>query len=94
MSDYKRLEASISGRVQGVFYRASTRDQANRLGGLSGWVRNEADGSVRLVVEGPEDTVRQLLAWCRKGPSGARVDGIQETWSDARGDLERFNARF
>ncbi len=94
MSDYKRLEASIHGRVQGVFYRASTRDQANRLGSLSGWVRNEADGSVRLVAEGPEDNLRQLLAWCRKGPSGARGDEIQETWSDPAGDLERFNVRY
>ena len=94
MSDYKRLEARIHGVVQGVWFRASTRDQANRLGGLTGWVRNRVDGSVELVAEGPEETLQRLLAWCRQGPPGASVDEIQTTWSEPRGEFSQFRVRY
>ena len=62
----------MTGRVQGVSYRASTASEARRLG-LVGWVRNRSDGSVELEAEGPEDRVAALLAWCEHGPPDARV---------------------
>lgn len=94
MSEHKRLQARIHGVVQGVWYRGSTRDQANRLGGLTGWVRNRVDGSVELVAEGPEETLQRLLAWCRKGPPGASVDEIQTTWLEPRGEFSLFRVRY
>ncbi len=72
----QRVRARVRGRVQGVFYRASTCDRAAELG-LVGWVRNCADGSVELEAEGPREQVDQLIAWCRRGPAGARVSGVE-----------------
>jgi acylphosphatase len=66
----------ISGRVQGVFFRAWTREQADRLE-LGGWIRNCPDGSVEGHVEGPEESVEQLLGLLRQGPTGARVDRLE-----------------
>ena len=68
----RRVRAIISGRVQGVSYRAATADEATRLS-LVGWVRNSWDGTVELEAEGPADAVAALLAWCEKGPPAARV---------------------
>ena len=70
-----RVRAVVTGRVQGVFYRASTADAA-RARNLSGWVRNRDDGSVELEAEGPEVEVLDLIAWCRLGPRDARVDDV------------------
>jgi acylphosphatase len=69
------VRAIVSGRVQGVSYRASTIDEARRLG-LVGWVRNTIDGTVELEAEGPDDRVAALLAWCAHGPPAARVDRV------------------
>lgn len=71
----RRVRAIVSGRVQGVSYRASTVDEARRLG-LVGWVRNRSDGAVELEAEGTPDNVDALLAWCKAGPSLARVDRV------------------
>jgi len=70
-----RIRARVTGLVQGVFYRASTRDTARGLG-LTGWVRNCDDGAVELEAEGPAEQVEQLLAWCRRGPPAARVVAV------------------
>ncbi|HEY8514170.1 MAG TPA: acylphosphatase [Candidatus Binatia bacterium] len=79
----------MRGRVQGVWYRGSTRDQARRLG-LRGWARNLADGSVEVVAEGDPDAIEQLVAWCRTGPPGARVTGITVQREPVRGDVQDF----
>ena len=71
----RRIRAIVSGRVQGVSYRASTADKARALG-LVGWVRNLADGSVELEAEGPTEVVETLVAWCRGGPPAARVSSV------------------
>ena len=71
----RRIRAIVSGRVQGVSYRASTAAKARQLG-LVGWVRNLRDGSVELEAEGPADAVAQLLTWCHHGPPAARVDAV------------------
>ncbi len=67
----------ISGRVQGVGYRYSTRLQARRLL-LKGWVRNLGDGRVEAVFQGSEDAVAQMLRWCHQGPPAARVSEVED----------------
>jgi len=71
----RRVRVIVTGRVQGVGYRASTVDEAYRLG-LTGWVRNLADGSVELEAQGDEPRVAALIAWCADGPPAARVTGV------------------
>ena len=70
------VRCRVRGRVQGVFYRASTRDKAWELG-LTGWVRNARDGSVELLACGTDVAVRALGQWLREGPPGARVESVE-----------------
>ena len=74
-----RAHLRIHGRVQGVYYRASMVEQAQKLG-LEGWVMNSADGSVESVVEGARSAVDTLIAWCHQGPRGARVENVEVRW--------------
>jgi acylphosphatase len=67
-----RRRVVVHGRVQGVWFRDSMRREAERLG-VSGWVRNRADGTVEAALEGDDDAVERLVAWCGHGPPGARV---------------------
>ncbi len=71
----RRIHAIVSGRVQGVSYRASTASEARRLG-VVGWVRNRSDGTVELEAEGSEETISQLIVWCEQGPPSAAVSGV------------------
>jgi acylphosphatase len=71
----RRVRVSISGHVQGVFFRASCAGRAEELA-LSGWVRNAEGGGVEAVFEGPDASVARMLAWCRVGPPLARVDRV------------------
>lgn len=87
-----RVSLRVTGLVQGVFYRASARDAAAGLG-LAGWVRNEPDGSVAAVAEGPEALVAEFVAWCRRGPAAARVDAVETTWAPATGEFAEFSVR-
>lgn len=89
----RRVHMWVSGHVQGVFFRASTRDEARRLG-LTGWVRNLPDGRVELVAEGPEDVVEDLINWCRKGPSFARVDRVDVQAEEFKGAYTGFDVRY
>jgi acylphosphatase len=84
----KRLTAR--GRVQGVWYRESMRQEAARLG-VAGWVRNRMDGSVEAVVQGPAASVEALVAWARRGPQAAQVDSLEV--SAAEGDFSGFEKR-
>jgi len=81
----KRIHGAVSGRVQGVFFRATTRDRARELG-LSGWVRNLPDGRVEFVAEGEEQDLHELISFLRVGPPGARVDDIELEWTDPKGE--------
>ena len=86
----RRIRAIVSGRVQGVSYRASTADEARRLG-LVGWVKNRADGTVELEAEGTSDRIDALLAWCQHGPPAARVDHVMSTELTALGSEKSFS---
>ena len=71
--------------VQGVFFRVEARDRARSLG-LSGWVANARDGTVRAAFEGDEERVRSMVDWCGRGPSGAHVDRVDVTWTEPEGE--------
>lgn len=72
----KCVRVRIRGRVQGVFFRVETRARAESLG-VTGWVRNAEDGSVEAAFQGDEERVDSMVEWCRRGPSGARVDDVE-----------------
>lgn len=74
----------VHGRVQGVFYRQSTRAEAQRLG-LTGFARNNPDGTVTIEAEGPASALDALQAWCQQGPPAARVDKVDAVPSEVRG---------
>ena len=88
-----RVQVRVTGRVQGVFFRQSARDQAERLG-LSGWVRNLPDGSVEALFEGERPLVEQAVAWCRQGPPRARVDELVVMWLDGPAETGGFAIRY
>lgn len=88
----QELHLYITGRVQGVSFRANAAAMAQRLG-LAGWVRNLADGRVELVAQGEEKPLRSLLAWAHQGPSQARVEHVDARWSEAAQNLSGFNVR-
>ena len=72
----RRTRVVVSGRVQGVFFRASCAERARALG-LSGWVRNDAAGRVEAVFEGPEEAVAAMIRWCHGGPTHAQVETVE-----------------
>ena len=84
-----RARLIISGRVQGVNFRASARDVAHAQR-LSGWVRNSSDGDVEAMVEGEEDAVRTFITWCYDGPPAAHVAAVQVTTEPYTGELHGF----
>jgi acylphosphatase len=86
-----RVRVRVSGRVQGVFFRAETRDRARSLR-LDGWVRNAPDGSVEAVFEGDPERVESMVAWCRRGPRGAEVDDVEVVTEEPR-DEQGFSVR-
>lgn len=72
----KHYNLSITGRVQGVWFRGSTRDKAKQLG-IKGYVKNMPDGSVYIEAEGNEERLGDFIAWCRQGPPMANVDNVK-----------------
>ena len=80
-----RARVRVTGRVQGVYFRAETAERATALG-LGGWVRNAPDGGVEAVFEGSDERVTSLVEWCRRGPVGARVDHVAVEWEEPRGE--------
>ena len=76
MAEHRTVHIRIEGRVQGVYFRAWTQEQAEQLG-LSGWVRNRSDESVEALFAGPPETVEIMLERCRVGPRDARVEQIE-----------------
>jgi acylphosphatase len=91
MSDRVRAHVFVAGHVQGVYYRASTRDAA-REHDLDGWVRNLDDGRVEAVFEGPRATVEELVEWCRTGSPAATVEDVAVEYEPPEG-IEGFRIR-
>ena len=92
VADKAQVQMVISGRVQGVFFRAAAAEEARGLG-LSGWVRNLPDGRVAMVAEGERRNLAMLLAWAHQGPPAARVEEVAVEWSDYEGKLHDFIVR-
>ena len=87
-----RAHVFISGRVQGVFFRSEMKHEAKKQG-ITGWVRNLPDGRVEAVLEGEEPSVKELVEFCRKGPSGARVANLNVQWEAYTGEYGDFEIR-
>jgi acylphosphatase len=88
----RRLHAVVHGIVQGVGYRATTIDEARRLG-LAGWVRNRHDGTVEVLAEGSEPKLKLLLAHLERGPWGASVSSVVEDWTEVAGAPMPFQCK-
>ena len=88
----RRVHLIISGRVQGVYFRQSTKDRALEYG-VSGWVRNRLDGTVELVAEGESNAVNRLVSWCSVGPKMAIVDAVERIDEEPVGIPQGFDVR-
>ncbi len=91
MEDRKRAHAFVTGRVQGVYFRASTRDTA-RAHNVDGWVRNLSDGRVEAVFEGEPEAVDAMIEWCETGSDRADVESVSVEYEEPRGN-ENFDIR-
>jgi acylphosphatase len=88
-TEVRRAQLIVSGRVQGVFFRASARDEARRLG-LAGEIRNLPDGSVEAIAEGNREALDTFIAWCRAGPPMAEVEEVDIRWLPATNAFDSF----
>ncbi len=88
----KRAHIFVSGRVQGVFFRDSTRKKAQKLG-LTGWVRNLPDNRVEAVFEGGEAAIDKMISWVRQGPIFAEVDDLRVILDDYCGEFRDFQIK-
>ena len=84
-----RIDVIIAGRVQGVWFRKYTQNKAKELG-LTGWVRNEANGTVALVAEGGDEPLKKLTKWLQRGSPGAKVNTVNVNWEEAQETLKTF----
>jgi acylphosphatase len=87
-----RAHVFVEGRVQGVFFRSETQYEARRLG-VTGWICNLPDDRVEAIFEGEEESVKKLVEFCKRGPSGAKVTGVNVTWKDFSGEFQDFRVR-
>jgi len=85
----ERVKLKIKGRVQGVFFRASTKQTADDLG-VKGWVKNLSDGTVETLAEGESQEIEEFIAWCKKGPDNANVTDIDIENQNATGEFDTF----
>lgn len=88
-----RAHAVISGMVQGVCFRYETQDRACSMG-VTGWVMNRRDGKVECVFEGEKDSVKEIIEWCHRGPSGAIVKNVIVEWEDYTGEFKEFGIEY
>ena len=90
MTQEIRIRVNITGRVQGVFFRAKTKQEADRIG-IKGWVKNLSDGSVEAVFEGEPIKIAQMTEWCKKGPPFSRVDHVHTETETTLSHFETFD---
>jgi acylphosphatase len=85
-----RARVIVSGRVQGVYYRAYAVDKARVLA-ITGWIRNMRGGSVEAVFEGEENAVREMVDWCSEGSPSSRVERVEVEWEEPSGEFAGFS---
>ena len=88
-----RARVVVEGRVQGVFFRYRTQEMAYQLG-VKGWVRNRRDGKVEAVFEGEKGGVDQIVQWCHRGPSEAKVTNVHLYWEGYMGEFTDFSITY
>ncbi len=88
-----RARVVIYGVVQGVYFRASTKEVALQLD-VKGWVRNLPSGGVEALFEGEKKKVEEIVGWCHKGPPGARVTKVDIAWEGFKGEFKHFDVRY
>ena len=88
-----RAHVYVAGRVQGIFFRSETQDEAAKQD-VTGWIRNRPDGRVEAVFEGEKDRVDRLVEFCRRGPRGVRVRNVEIFWEDCKGEFRDFRIRY
>ena len=88
-----RVRLIVHGRVQGVYFRAYTEREANRLG-VNGWVRNRSDGTVEILAEGEDTKVGEIIAWSRHGPGMARVENVDVSYEKYTGEFTSFSTKY
>jgi acylphosphatase len=88
-----RARVIVEGRVQGVFFRHHTQEMAFRLG-VKGWVKNRRDGRVEAVFEGGQEQVDQIIQWCHRGPSEAKVTRVYLNWEIYTGEFDDFSIHY
>jgi acylphosphatase len=88
-----RAHVFVNGRVQGVFFRSQTKNNADR-NDVKGWVRNLPDGRLEAVFEGEKEAVQMLIDFCNHGPSGARVTTVELMWETYKGEFDRFKIKY
>jgi len=92
MSEKARISMIIKGQVQGVFFRYETKKEAQALN-LTGWVRNNDDGTVEVLAEGDKNKLEELAEWCKSGPDSAQVEDVEIKWQEYEGGFEGFEIR-
>ncbi|MBM4279016.1 MAG: acylphosphatase [Deltaproteobacteria bacterium] len=88
-----RARVIVEGRVQGVFFRAHTQEMAYLLS-LKGWVKNRGDGWVEALFEGEKARVDEMIQWCHRGPSEAKVTHVRVVWEDYTGEFKDFSVTY
>jgi acylphosphatase len=88
-----RAHISVSGRVQGVFFRSEAQDEAVKRN-VTGWVKNLPDGRVEAVLEGEKENVEKVIEFCRRGSPGARVARVDVDWQDFTGEFKSFTIKY
>ncbi|MFB6181356.1 MAG: acylphosphatase [Candidatus Magasanikbacteria bacterium] len=89
----KHYNITVKGKVQGVFYRKNTQKQARNLG-LSGYVKNMANGTVKIEAEGEESRLKKLVEWCKDGPKRAKVDEVEVNEKETLKDYDKFRIKY
>ncbi|MFW6283733.1 MAG: acylphosphatase [Minisyncoccales bacterium] len=93
MSNKKRVQLLISGRVQGVGFRMSARSKARKLD-LKGWVKNLKNGKVKAVAEGEEKKIKEFIEWAKKGPFTAKVKNLEVNFASHKGEFNKFKIEY
>jgi len=89
-----RVHLTIHGKVQGVFFRVHTVEKARELGSITGFVANQADGTVIVEAEGPDNKINELIHWCYSGPSTSEVTKVEVEMHDYTGEFDDFDVRY